>query len=740
MNTDTINTTYLDHLNPEQSQAVLYGDGPLLVLAGAGTGKTRVLTTRVLHLLLQGKAAPAEILAVTFTNKAAREMTERIGRHCPPQGLWLGTFHAIGARILRRHKNEVGLPQDFTIIDTDDQIRLVKAVLESLGLDEKRYVPKLVLQIIQKWKDLGLKPENVSDSYMGDPLKEISARVYREYQQRLQRIGAVDFGDLLLLCITLFNEHPAILAQYQTQFRYVLVDEYQDTNVAQYMWMRLLAGHHRNLCCVGDDDQSIYGWRGAEVGNILKFEKDFPGAHIIRLERNYRSTPSILKAASGLISHNENRLGKTLWTDMQVDDRPVTVVSVWDEREEANYVAGEIEAMQQIHRLSLQDAAVLVRAGFQTRSFEEAFVQHAIPYRVIGGLRFYERAEIRDMLAYIRVSLHPEDDLAFERIMNVPKRGLGDTTLQTLRDAARLNQCSLVQAATGLIGDGGLRGKAQISLEVLVQQLAEWHQMFATTPHAQVVEHIANRSGYLAMWKQDRAPEAEGRVENIKELFRALEEFPTITEFMEHVSLVMDADMNPDQARVSVMTLHAAKGLEFHTVFLPGWEEGVFPHPRALDEQGGTGLEEERRLAYVGMTRARRRLHIIHAANRRVYNQWQSSVPSRFLKEIPQDGCVQHLNKRQSYKSTPPSYARIEPRKPVNTTQPQRMQTGATTFRAKPVLVPQVSKFAPGERVFHQKFGYGYVLELDGNHVGVHFETCGLKHIVDSYVIKAGQE
>ena len=713
--------SYLAALNGEQQHAVQTVDGPLLVLSGAGTGKTRVLTTRIMHILHLRKAMPQHILAVTFTNKAAREMLERINNQMPVEGLWLGTFHAIAARMLRRNAELVGLPQQFVIIDADDQLRLIKSLMQEQNIDSKKIAPKAILGAIQRWKDVGLTPDQIVDTYSYDEYSAIAQQIYPLYQLRLVRAGAVDFGDLLLHMLTIFAKHPDVLASYQQQFRYILVDEYQDTNVGQYMWLKMLAGVHKNICCVGDDDQSIYGWRGADIGNILKFEQDFPGAHIIRLEQNYRSTAHILAAASTLIACNQKRLGKTLWTEKQ-DGEKIKLVALWDDREEARYVANEIDALQQTSKEKLSQIAILVRASFQTRAFEEAFVHQGIGYRVIGGLRFYERMEIRDAIAYIRAILRPDDDLALERIINTPKRGLGDASLEPLRSESRRLGCSFAQAIERSLASG--HGKSTQTLRKLLDQFATWRAAFANEPHATVVERILSEVGYIEMWKKEHSIEAEGRIENLKEFVQALAEFPDIGSFLEHVSLVMDNEANDKGEKVSLMTLHAAKGLEFDTVFLPGWEEGVFPHARALEESGSKGLEEERRLAYVGITRARRRLYICYAANRRVYNQWQSSIPSRFVKELPEDAIEQILPAGELHYY------------PTRTSAGKTNMENHRQVREKLMQPSAPQETSAGGRVFHQKFGYGKVIAAEGDQLDILFDKAGRKRILDSFIEK----
>ena len=634
-------TPYLDGLNPAQRAAVEALDGPVLVLAGAGTGKTRALTARIAHILQTGRARPNEILAVTFTNKAAREMKVRVGQLVGGvvEGMpWLGTFHSLSVRILRRHAELVGLKSNFTILDTDDQLRLLRQIVQAHHIDEKRWPPRLLAGLIDGWKNRALTPERVPASE-SSAYDHKGAELYAEYQARLRTLNACDFGDLLLHVLAILQNHPDILATYQRWFRYLLVDEYQDTNVAQYLWLRLLASAHRNVCCVGDDDQSIYGWRGAEVGNILRFEKDFPGAQVIRLEQNYRSTPHILAAASGVIAANEGRLGKTLWTDIPEGEK-LRLIGHWDGEEEARWIGEEIEALGHGTRgmdpIAGDGIAILVRASHQMRAFEDRFLTIGLPYRVIGGPRFYERQEIRDAMAYFRLAVSPDDGLAFERIVNTPKRGIGDKALQELNRTARQNGVSLLDAAGLLVANGGLPARARAALGEFVANADRWHTAIRDgADHIALAEAILDESGYTAMWQAEKSPDAAGRLDNLKELVKALDGFENLQGFLEHVALVMDNDQDDDAPKVSIMTLHAAKGLEFPAVFLPGWEDGLFPSQRSMDQSGLAGLEEERRLAYVGITRARVLCTISFAANRRVYNQWQSQLPSRFIDELP---------------------------------------------------------------------------------------------------------
>ncbi|MFZ8882180.1 MAG: ATP-dependent helicase, partial [Paracoccaceae bacterium] len=637
-------TPYLDGLNPEQRAAVEALDGPVLMLAGAGTGKTKALTCRIAHLLNTGRARPNEILSVTFTNKAAREMKNRVGGLLGQavEGMpWLGTFHSISVKLLRRHPELVGLKSNFTILDTDDQVRLLKQLITAHNIDDKRWPARQLAGIIDHWKNRAWLPEKVPTSE-ASAFNNLGTELYAQYQIRLRELNAVDFGDLLLHMVSIFQNHADVLDQYQRWFRFILVDEYQDTNVAQYLWLRLLAGAHKNICCVGDDDQSIYGWRGAEVGNILRFEKDFPGAKVIRLEQNYRSTPHILAAASRVISGNQGRLGKELWTDVP-DGEKLRLIGHWDGEEEARWIGEEIEATQRGTRgmtaFGLDDIAILVRASHQMRAFEDRFLTIGLPYRVIGGPRFYERMEIRDAMAYFRIVTSPSDDLAFERILNTPKRGLGDKAQQKIQIMARSNGVPLIEGARLLLEARQITGKGATELSRFLDNITRWGRLAGDKDlsHMELAEIILDESDYTEMWQKDKTPEAPGRLENLKELIKALEEFENLQGFLEHVSLVMDNDSEEQGEKVSIMTLHAAKGLEFPVVFLPGWEDGLFPSQRSMDESGMKGLEEERRLAYVGITRAEQICTISFAGNRRVFGQWQSSMPSRFIDELPAD-------------------------------------------------------------------------------------------------------
>ncbi|MEN3175623.1 UvrD-helicase domain-containing protein [Gluconobacter sp. OJA] len=727
---------YLSRLNPEQRRAIETTEGPLLILAGAGTGKTRVLTTRFAHLLLTGRAYPSQILAVTFTNKAAREMRERVGALLgePAEGLWLGTFHAICARMLRRHAEYVGLTSGFNILDTDDQLRLLKQIMEPFRLDTKRWPPNQLMGIIQRWKDRGLTPDRVTPAEDTDFANGQALAIYRGYQQRLRELNTCDFGDLMLHMVEILRSQPNVLAQYHRIFRYILVDEYQDTNTIQYLWLRLLAKREQgpsNIACVGDDDQSIYSWRGAEVENILRFEKDFPGAAVVRLEQNYRSTAQILAAAAGLIAHNEGRLGKTLRPGREdAQGEKVQIIGVRDSDEEARIVGGAIERLHADgHPLS--EIAILMRAGFQTRPFEERLMTIGIPYRIVGGLRFYERSEIRDCLAYMRVLSQPSDDLAFERIINVPKRGVGAVAVQKLHGVARTLPGPLTAGALTQIEQGALKGKSKEALTSLMEAFQRAKATLEAEGQVVAVEQLLEDSGYLQMWRDDRSVEAPGRLDNIRELLRAIGEFATLEGFLEHVALVMDTESETSDDKVSLMTLHGSKGLEFDTVFLPGWEEGVFPSQRSLDEGGNRALEEERRLAYVGLTRARFRAIVVHAASRRIYANWQASMPSRFIEEIPSEYVQtsgQSLESRRQAAAAPSMFASG----PFTSTR--RSSGGAQTPRPLVTDVQPQANVPLGATVFHQKFGEGTVIAVDGSRLEINFENGGIKRVMANFV------
>ena len=738
---------WMNGLNPAQRDAVQTLSGPVLVLSGAGTGKTRVLTSRLAELVATGTAKPWNILAVTFTNKAAREMKSRVSAMVGPlaEQAWLGTFHALAARMLRRHADLVGLRPDFTILDVDDQIRLIKQLMEVENIDAKRWPARLLGGVIQRWKDRGLTPEKIGAAEAGDLANGQMRELYTAYQARLLALNAVDFGDLLLHMLTVLQSHPDVLAEYHARITHIMVDEYQDTNVAQYLWLRLLTGTERNLCCVGDDDQSIYGWRGAEVGNILKFESDFPGAAIVRLEENYRSTGHILAAASGIIAHNESRLGKTLYTSADAGEK-LRVNGYWDGADEARAVSADIEAMHADGH-DLSQIAVLVRAGFQTREFEERFIAIGLPYRVVGA-RFYERAEIRDAIAYLRLIAQPADDLAFERIINTPKRGLGTASIQALHMQARASDKPLLAAAIDLSQSDELRPAARNALGELCQNIMRWRDSVGSMHHTDLAKMVLDESGYTGMWMADKSPEAEGRLENLTELVNAMQDFDSLQGFLEHISLVMDGDRESETGEVTLMTLHAAKGLEFDTVFLPGWEEGIFPSQRTIDENGAVGLEEERRLAYVGITRARKNVQLSFAGSRRIHGQWQSSIPSRFVQELPPETVIEDIaqglggaipfgraaqvqlsgdgtfgGSGETRGGYGPGWRRMAERRAGGIDDGYRASNNKT-------------EFTPGERVFHQKFGMGNITHIDGDKLEIAFDKAGNKKVVAGFVSK----
>ena len=747
---------YAARLNAPQREAVLTTEGPVLMLAGAGTGKTAALTARLAHLIATRRAWPSEILCVTFTNKAAREMRERVGRHIGDavEGMpWLGTFHSIGAKMLRRHAELVGLQSNYTIIDTDDQLRLLKQLIQQNDLDEKRWPARQLAGLIDRWKNRGLNPGDLDAVENESYANGRGAQFYKLYQDRLIALNACDFGDLLLHILNIFRKHHDVLAQYQQRFKYILVDEYQDTNQVQYLWLRLLAQARKNICVVGDDDQSIYSWRGAEVANILKFEKDFPGAAVVKLEQNYRSTPQILAAASGLIGANSERLGKTLWTELPAGEK-IRVIGVWDAPEEARRVGEDIERLES-EGAPLDQVAILVRAQYQTREFEDRFIQIGLSYRIVGGYRFYERAEIRDALAYLRTIAQPADDLAFERIYNQPKRGLGAKTLEAMRRHARQMQMPLAAASLDLCETDELPARARNNLVGLLGQFVHWREQAEKVTPSELLRMVLAESGYEDMLQKDRGAESAGRLENLTELARAMEEYETLGDFLEHVSLVMDNDRADDGEKVTIMTMHAAKGLEFDHVFLPGWEEGVFPSQRAIDEGGLASLEEERRLAYVAITRAKRRCTILHAANRRIFGQWTSSIPSRFIEDLPEDFITTESTMtggaslwRANWSESEDPFAHVSSNRPDRSgargpgwqralsggydTKPKRLAEpgrSAASFAAQPR-----TDIALGARVFHDKFGYGCVTGQEGNKLTIEFEKAGEKRVLDSFV------
>jgi len=750
---------YAAQLNPPQREAVLTTEGPVLMLAGAGTGKTAALTARLAHLVATRRAWPSQILCVTFTNRAAREMRERVGRHLGQavEGMpWLGTFHSVCAKMLRRHAELVGLESNYTIIDPDDQLRLLKQLITQNDLDEKRWPARQLAGLIDRWKNRGLNPGDLDAVENESYANGRGQQFYQLYQDRLKALNACDFGDLMLHMLNIFRTHREVLEDYQQRFKYILVDEYQDTNAVQYLWLRLLAQAHRNICVVGDDDQSIYSWRGAEVANILKFEKDFPGAKVVKLEQNYRSTPHILGAASGLIAANSERHDKTLWTEHDHGEK-LRVIGVWDAPEEARRVGEEIERLER-EGAALDRVAILVRAQYQTREFEDRFIQIGLNYRIVGGFRFYERAEIRDALAYLRVIAQPQDDLAFERIYNQPKRGLGAKTLEKMHLHARRTGMPLAAASIQLADSDELPARAANTIGGLMRQFLHWREQSEQVNPAELLRMVLDESGYSAMLDAEKTAEARGRIENLSELARALEDYETLGDFLEHVSLVMDNDAADDGEKVTIMTMHAAKGLEFDHVFLPGWEEGVFPSQRALDEGGLASLEEERRLAYVAITRARRRCTILHAANRRIYGQWTSSIPSRFIEELPEEHFEQETTLtggaslwRANWTESEDPFAHVARDRPERSSHrgPGWQRAISTGYETKQVRVRENTRSAAsfaakprsdiaiGQRVFHEKFGYGTVTDQEGNRLEIQFEHSGTKRVIDSFVSAA---
>jgi DNA helicase-2/ATP-dependent DNA helicase PcrA len=771
---------YLTTLNPEQRAAVEALDGPLLVLAGAGTGKTRVLTTRLAHLLTTGRAKPWGVLAVTFTNKAAREMRERVEKLLGPGagGLpWLGTFHSISARMLRTHAELVGLKNNFTILDTDDQIRLLKQIIEAENIDEKRWPGRALAGFIDSWKNRAMTPDRVPKGEAYAFADGKGAKLYEIYQARLKILNACDFGDLLLHMISVFQNHQDVLESYHRKITHLMVDEYQDTNVAQYLWLRLLAQASKNLCVVGDDDQSIYGWRGAEVDNILRFEHDFPGSVVVRLERNYRSTGHILAAASQLIAHNRGRLGKTLFTDDDEGHR-VKVRGVWDGEAEARLIADDIEAWRQSNR-SYAECAVLVRAAWQMRAFEERFLMLRIPYKVIGGPRFFERAEVRDAHAYLRLIRSEDDDLAFERIVNQPKRGVGESTVQKLHahagkppvrfvtdngplfdqdtgevvteqpeapgGATRFR--SLTAAAREMTLTDELPLKARTALRAFLNDLDRWRDKSREISHVELSEIVLDESGYTEMLRNDKSPQAQTRLENLKELVQSMGQYDSLEAYLEHVALVLDIEAESEGDNVHLSTLHAAKGLEWPLVFLPGWEEQVFPSQRSIDETGEKGLEEERRLAYVGITRARESARISFAANRQIYGRWQTVLPSRFIDELPAAN-VDAISETGYHVQPGVRDMAVEPFSSGYQSPGWRRAQERGAFTSKPPLLegearlvaksgPGDAAYGVGDRIFHQKFGYGRVRQVEGNKLTVDFDKAGEKRVIDSFVVPA---
>jgi DNA helicase-2/ATP-dependent DNA helicase PcrA len=722
-----IEDSLIDTLNPSQQEAVISTEGPLLVLAGAGTGKTRVLTTRIAHILRKKLVKPSEILAVTFTNKAAREMEERVKSLVDCTGIWLGTFHSIAAKILRAHAHALNLTSYFSIIDASDQLQLIKNLLQQENIDPKVTPAKIILAIISKWKDKGLTPDRLSQSDLKSEADHIARNIYHKYQKSLIDSNSVDFGDLLLYNNILFLNHPEILSHYQTQFKYILIDEYQDTNIVQYIWVRMLAEKYKNICCVGDDDQSIYSWRGAEISNILRFEKDFRGAKVIKLEQNYRSTMEILSAAASVISNNKVRHDKTLWTSDEGGEK-IRIVSCWNDKEEARFIASSIESSMRYHNINPNHIAVLVRAGFQTRPFEEAFMANSIAYKIIGGLKFYERMEIRDVLAYIRVAVNNNDNIALERIINVPKRAIGNVTLKAIRDFADARGISIFSSIKIMCQEGLLKSKIASSLQEFISLFELWSERFKRSKPFDVVKTIIEDSGYLNMWKQEKTEEARVRIDNINEMLRAISEYSSIEEFLEHASLAIEINNEKHlEGEVSLMTLHAAKGLEFEMVFLPGWEEGLFPNQRSIAEEGEKGLEEERRIAYVGITRAKKYLFISHAESRRMYNDYVYSIPSRFIKEIPEQASIHTTpTKSINFFGSRHNFA-MEIDKNLFVTKKEFSPI-------KPPPVSDLKTIRPGSKIVHIKFGEGIVVKKSEDNLEIMFNGFGIKTIKENFV------
>ena len=640
-----MNLEYLLNLNENQKEAVSYLDGPLLIVAGAGSGKTRVLTSRIAHIIKKHKAFPNQILAVTFTNKAAKEMQIRVSKFLKKEatGLpWLGTFHSISAKLLRKHADAVGLKSNFSIIDQDDQVRLIKNICKAENIDIKKISPKYILAVIDKWKNKGFYPDEVVLKKK-DVLEKNFLGIYKIYQQKLIDLNSADFSDLILHIVKIFERHKDISKLYSKKFKYILVDEYQDTNYIQSEWLKYLSEHNKNICCVGDDDQSIYSWRGAEIKNFLQFEKVYKNTKIIRLEKNYRSTQNILNVASKLIENNQNRVGKKLFTN-QEDGELVTLNCFRNVKDEAIEIGSNIEKFKK--DFSLNQITILVRAIFQTREFEERFLKIGIPYRIVGGIKFYERAEIKDCIGYLRIVHQPLDDLSFERIINVPKRSIGDSTIKTINDFAKKNKCSLESASRNLIELNKIKPKTKIGLNSLLNLLTKWrNELQKKTNHNKLLQTILDESGYSGMLKNKKDLENEGRLENIKELLNAMKEFDNLEGFLEHVALATSLDQDWQSEKVNLMTMHASKGLEFDVVFLPGWEEGLFPHQKSIEEKGENGLEEERRLAYVGITRAKKLAKISFSMNRFYQGDWIDSMASRFVDELPEE----HIKKNNNF-------------------------------------------------------------------------------------------
>ena len=737
---------YLSLLNPKQLEAVESIQGPNLVLAGAGTGKTRVLTTRVAYILDQNVAQPSQILCVTFTNKAAREMAERVQKLIPnrfDRMPWMGTFHSLGAKIIRNHAEAIGLKSSFTILDKDDQVALIKQILKSEGLDQSQISPKYVQSKIDNWKNKALNPNDINAQHLDSFIDDKVANIYKIYQSRLFNINCLDFGDLLLQCINLFKIED-ILKRYSNNFKFILVDEYQDTNTAQYIWLKLLSSYHHNICCVGDDDQSIYSWRGAQADNMLKFEKENKNTKTIKLEQNYRSTNNILKSASSLISYNELRLGKELYSE-QGDGNKINIHLTNSSGDEASLIAKEILKYSQTQP-NFDEMAVLVRATFQTREIEESLIKYSVPYRIVGGIRFYERAEIKDSISYLRLVYEKQDDVAFERALMIPKRGIGDKSFGKIISLAKDKSLSLYQASQLLAGSDEIPKKASASLLSFIDLIDRCTAMTASKKFNDILKILLDESGYMEMLKNDKNINALSKIENIKELIVAMDDYASIEEFLEHIALVSAVDETQNDSKVSLMTLHAAKGLEYEFVFLPGWEEGLFPHQKTIDESGNKGIEEERRLAYVGITRAKKNLNISTSLTRRFQNNWMPSLQSRFIDELD-DNLIKNVSHISEH-TNPLNNNNFDeynqdsdflPKKPKyigsNVNNESSFKTVMDIEAEENVRdINDDIMLKIGQKVEHEKFGFGIIKHVDGPKVHVDFENHGVKKLISDFL------
>ena len=730
-------SNYLNALNIQQKEAILHSEGPLLILAGAGSGKTKVLTTRVAQLIKDKKCFGNQILCVTFTNKAANEMRERVLKLTNNKSNsipWLGTFHSISNKILRKHAEAVGLKPSFTILDTLDQLKLIKNILAAENIDIKKNPPKLIAYLIDHWKNKALLPANVKIN-SSDYSKINALKIYKIYQERLRLMNCVDFGDLILHCVTIFKNFKEIQESFKKNFKYILVDEYQDTNYVQNLWLNLITNDSKNICVVGDDDQSIYSWRGAEVKNILEFEKNFTNTKIVKLEQNYRSTKNIINTASSLISNNDDRLGKKIWSDLKDGDK-VRVNSFSDGRDEATGISDIIEK-ELIKYFSLNDIAILVRAAFQTREFEERFIKIGLPYRVIGGMKFYERAEIKDALCYLRLIQQKNDDLAFERIINNPKRSIGDSTLKKLHDLSRTRNKNLFETADEILNEDELKPKTKESLKQFIKLVKTWTKLSEQLDHVQLLERVLDESGYTQMLINEKSPEAEARLENLKELRASMKNYSNLVEFLENISLQTSIDEEWEGEKINLMTIHAAKGLEFNCIFLPGWEEGLFPHQKSIEEKGDQAVQEERRLAYVALTRAKQRLFISFANNRKYYgnnnsNDWMPSMPSRFIDELDK----QYLEINETAKDNDQDF---EFSQDFNFMEGKKSPGWKRYLQEKEKIktinyTNNLTNFKIGQGVEHETFGKGKVIHIDGNKLLINFKDSGEKKVIDKYL------